>query len=260
MRCVRRVQVHRQRRHRGDAAHVGGAARPVPQRDERRRARSDEVDRARQQRIVHHGRPAEIDPAHGDVLDAGCARVLLDERRARASRATAGSRRRRRRAEFEPRVLEPPPHAASATAPSVASTASRSERETERASSMLACVSAACVPERSGAAAARGHRCARELAGVGELVDPPALLDDGVDLTACGSASTAWSTNFSVICSLLSGRCRLPSDCSTNFVSFLPLLQVDLDVHLVLGDRRVADRRRHGAHVLQEQDPRRLRR
>ena len=78
-RRIGRIQVHRQRRHRGDATHVGRAARAVPERDERRRPGGDEIDGARQQRVVHDGRPAELDPANRELREARGARVLLDE-------------------------------------------------------------------------------------------------------------------------------------------------------------------------------------
>ena len=75
------VEVHRDRRHRGDALHAHVGARAVPDRDERGRPGRSEMRGARQQHVVDDRRSAELDVFGGELqphlLGLGLDQLLL---------------------------------------------------------------------------------------------------------------------------------------------------------------------------------------
>ena len=73
------VEIHRDRCHGRHALDVGVAPRAVPQREEGRRSRADDVGRARQQQVVDEGGAPELDPFDLQIGDAALARVALDQ-------------------------------------------------------------------------------------------------------------------------------------------------------------------------------------
>ena len=91
---------------------------------------------------------------------------------------------------------------------------------------------------------------AGEIAGVVQRVDAPGLLDDGVDLVA-RQREDGLVDEFLRELLVAERPVNVAERLLDEFRQRLTVAQHDFDMHLVLGDAVVADRRRHGAHALE---------
>ena len=150
----------------------------IPQGNERRWTGRDEVHGARQQRVVHDGGAAEIDPADLQLRETRGLRVLLDQVAiaitSNGRNPTPPAPRGIRISAAGPADCRPPQLAASS--PASARPATRSVARRPGMTSV------------SDAADARSRRAryggTREIADVLQRIDTPALIDDGVYLPA----------------------------------------------------------------------------